>query len=55
MFKSENIVVTNGITHCKMKRGSKKVFDSNTLFELITKISCIFMRNKEPNLLNSRK
>ena len=26
MFKLENIVVTNGTTHCKLKQGKKTVF-----------------------------
>ena len=26
MFKSENIVVWNGVTYCKLKQGSKIVF-----------------------------
>jgi hypothetical protein len=55
MFKSENIVDTNGTTHCKLKQDIKIVFNSNTLIEL-TKASCTFMKNnKKSHLLNSRR
>jgi hypothetical protein len=54
MFKSENIVVTKGITRCKLKQGSKIIFfNSNTLIEF-TKASCTFVRNNELHLLNPR-
>ena len=55
IFKSENIVVTNGTTRCKTKQGHKIVFfNSNTLIEF-TKVSYKFLRNKESYyLLNSR-
>ena len=55
MFKLKNIVVTNGTTHCKLKQDSKIVlFNSNTLI-WFTNVSCIFMRNNELPLLNSRR
>jgi hypothetical protein len=54
MLKLENIVVRNGTTHCKLKQGGKKNFNSNILE--FTKISCTFMGNhKELHLLNSRR
>ena len=58
MFKSENIVVTNGTTHCKLKQSSKIVFfNSNTSIEFIKKVFCVtlFMKSKELHLLNSRR
>ena len=56
MFKPENIVVTNGTTHCKLKQENEIVFflNSNTLIEF-TKISCTFMRNEKLQLLNLRR
>ena len=56
MFKSENIVVTNGTTRYKLKQGNKKVlFNSITLIGF-TRVSSIFMRNKELHyLLYSRR
>jgi hypothetical protein len=51
MFKLENIIVTNGTTHCRLTQGSKIIFQSNTSIEF-TKVSCTFMRNKELRLLD---
>jgi hypothetical protein len=56
MFKLENIVVANGITHYKLKQGNKIVlFNSNTLIGF-TKVACIFIKIKKllHYLLNSR-
>ena len=54
MSKSKYILVTNGTTRCKLKQGSKMIFNTNTLIE-VTKVSCAFMRNKELHLLNLRR
>ena len=54
MFKSENIVVTNGATHCKLKQSNKTVFQFKYLIKY-TKVSCKFMGNKELHLLSSRR
>jgi hypothetical protein len=55
-IRKYNTVVANGTTHCKLKQGSKIfLFNSNTLIGF-TKVSCIFMRNKELHYsLNSRR
>jgi hypothetical protein len=36
MFKSENIVATNGATHCKLKQGSSKIVFSIQIIEFTT-------------------
>ena len=53
MFESKNIIVTNGVTHFKLKQDSKIVFfNSNTLTKF-TKVSYKFMRSdKKLHLLN---
>ena len=46
MFKSENIVVMNGTTQCKLKQGSKIVI--LVKFFEFTKVSCtLFIRNNK--------
>ena len=47
MFKSEDIVVTNGTTHCKLKQGSSKIVLSIQIIEFTTRASYKFVRNKE--------
>jgi hypothetical protein len=56
MFKPENIIVTNGTTHCKLKQGSEIVFffNLNTLIGF-AKVSYTFMRNEKLHLLNLRR
>jgi hypothetical protein len=56
-IRKYSTVVANGTTHyCKLKQGSKIfLFNSNTLIGF-TKVSCIFVRNKELHYsLNSRR
>jgi hypothetical protein len=56
-IRKYSTAVANGTTHyCKLKQGSKIVlFNSNTLIGF-TKVSCIFMKNKELHYLsNSRR
>ena len=59
MLKSENIVDTNGTTHCKLKQGSKIVFHFkySTSIEFTKSLCTVHsLRNKELRfLLNSRR